>query len=289
MKNIIITGANSGIGFETAKHFAQNGDHVILAVRNLQKGANARDTILNEIENAHLDVQELNLSSLKSIKDFSEKILSAYTSLELLVNNAGVMTPPFEKTEDGFELQFGSNHLGHFALTGLLLPLFKQTDSARIVTLSSIAHRRGSIYFDNLHGDKGYNAMMFYAQSKYANLLFAKELDLRLKEHGIPVKSIAAHPGVSQTNLFQYGALTTPVLKPLLNLFVQPAEKGALSSIYAATSDKLLGGEYIGPDGFFNMKGKPTIEIPKSWVYNPETIKKLWKVSEELTGVNFEF
>ena len=200
------------------------------------------------------------------------------------------MIPPYGKTKDGFKLQFGSNHIGHFALTGLLLPLLKKTPGSRVVTLSSIAHRGASIDFDNLDGSKGYKAMKFYGQSKLANLLFAKELDNRLKLHGIETISVACHPGISNTNLFNLGKGETPkYMKGLMKLFSQPAAMGALPTIYAAADDSLNGGEYIGPDGRGNRKGYPAIEIPAPGVFNEVTMNRLWQVSEELTGVQFDF
>jgi NAD(P)-dependent dehydrogenase (short-subunit alcohol dehydrogenase family) len=289
-KRVVITGANSGIGFEDARYFAQKGAHVIMAVRNKQKGEEAAAAILKENPQVQLVVMALNLSDLNSVKDFVKAYSDKYDSLDILINNAGVMVPPYEKTKDGFELQFGTNHLGHFALTGLLLPLLKNTPNSRVVTLSSIAHRGAFIDFDNLDGSNGYKAMKFYGQSKLANLLFAKELDERLKQHQISTISLAAHPGISSTNLFKLGKKDAPrYLKALMNLFFQSADKGALPTIHAATDLNLKGGEYIGPDGIGNRKGNPAIETPASEVYNAETMRKLWEISEKLTGVTYPF
>jgi NAD(P)-dependent dehydrogenase (short-subunit alcohol dehydrogenase family) len=289
-KRVVITGANSGIGLEAAKVLVQNGAEVILAVRNEQKGLIAKETIVKENPKGSVLVMGLNLADLSSVREFAQNYRSRFDSLHILINNAGVMVPPYQKTKDGFELQFGTNHLGHFALTGLLLPLIRRTPNSRVVTLSSIAHRKATIFFDNLDGSKGYKAMKFYRQSKLANLLFAKELDNRFKQYGIASKSIACHPGISSTNLFKIGKNDAPVyLKALMNLFLQPADKGALPTIYAATETGLNGGEYIGPDGKGNRKGNPAIEIPASGVYNPETMKKLWGVSEKLTSVIYDF
>lgn len=290
-KRVIITGANSGIGFEAAKAFAQKGAEVILAVRNVQKGKQAIESIKKENPLATLVVMELNLSDLASVKDFAQSFSKLYNSLDLLINNAGVMIPPYQKTKDGFELQFGTNHLGHFALTGLLLPLLKKTPNSRVVTLSSLAHRGASIFFDNLDGSKGYKAMKFYGQSKLANLLFAKELDNQLKQHDISTISLACHPGISSTNLFKLGKKDTPpwYLMALMKVFLQSANMGALPTLYAATEKSLIGGEYIGPDGRGNRKGNPEIETPASGVYHPETMKRLWEVSEKLTGVSYDF
>lgn len=289
-KRMIITGANSGIGFEAAKALAQKGAEVILTVRNKQKGELAADSILRENPQASIKVMELNLADLSKVREFANNFRDSFHSLDVLINNAGVMAPPYQKTKDGFELQFGTNHLGHFALTGLLLPLLKNTTDSRVVTLSSLAHRRASILFENLDGSKGYKAMKFYGQSKLANLLFAKELDNKFKLNGISIKSIACHPGISSTNLFKVRKKDTSMyLKALMNVIFQPADKGALPTIYAATEESLNGGEYIGPDGKGNRKGNPAIETPVQGVYNPETMQKLWGISEEMTGVSYDF
>jgi NAD(P)-dependent dehydrogenase (short-subunit alcohol dehydrogenase family) len=289
-KRIIVTGANSGIGFEAAKDFSNRGAEVILAVRNEQKGKKAQEAILKENPQALVEVMILDLADLASIREFERNFRTRYQTLDRLINNAGVMVPPYQQTKDGFEMQFGSNHLGHFALTGLLLPLLKKTEGSRIVSLSSIAHRGGSIYFDNLDGAKGYKPMAFYRQSKLATLLFAKELDNRLKQHGITTISLACHPGISTTNLFKLGKRDAPeFMKKFATLFFQPADRGALPTIYAATEKGITGGEYIGPNGRGNIKGLPALETPAQEVYNPGTMKKLWEVSEKLTGVIYDF
>jgi NAD(P)-dependent dehydrogenase (short-subunit alcohol dehydrogenase family) len=287
-KIVIITGANSGLGLETAKYFVSTGNKIVMAVRNMSKGETAKKQLLELFPNATIDVLSLDLANLSSVHDFVDSFSQTYGSLDLLINNAGVMVPPYTKTKDGFELQFGSNHLGHFALTGLLLPFLERGNQPRVVTLSSIAHRGGTIDFSNLDGSKGYKAMKFYCQSKLANLLFAKELDDRLKRNGYKTISLAAHPGISNTNLFRIGKETTPwYIKPLMKLAGQPAEKGALPTIMAATDKQLVGGEFIGPDGVGNRKGNPTIEVPRKNVYHQETMKKLWDVSEQLTSVRY--
>ncbi len=289
-KTIIITGASSGIGQEAAKALANRGAQVILAVRNKQKGEKARELILQKYPDSSIEVMDLNLADLSSVRNFAESFKQGFDRLDILINNAGVMVPPYQKTKDGFELQFGTNHLGHFALTGLLLPLLKKTANSRVVTLSSLAHRGAHIYFNNLDGSKGYKAMKFYGQSKLANLLFAKELDNRLKQHGLSAKSVACHPGITSTNLFKIRRKDpSKILRSLMNVFFQPAEKGALPTIYAATEKSLTGGEYIGPDGKGNRKGNPALETPAAGVYNLDTMKRLWEVSENLTGVKFEF
>jgi NAD(P)-dependent dehydrogenase (short-subunit alcohol dehydrogenase family) len=287
-KVVVITGANSGLGLETAKYFVSTGYIVVMAVRNVNKGEAAKKELLQLFPKGNIEVLCLDLDSLLSVRDFVHTFSQQYDSLDLLINNAGVMVPPFSKTKDGFELQFGSNHLGHFALTGLLLPFLEKGEQPRVVTLSSIAHRSGTIDFNNLDGSKGYKAMKFYSQSKLANLLFAKELDDRLKRNGFKTISLAAHPGISNTNLFRIGKDNTPwYIKPIMKLVGQPAEKGALPTIMAATDKQLVGGEYIGPDGAGNRNGNPAIEIPRKNVYNQETMKKLWEVSEQLTSVSY--
>lgn len=289
-KIAIVTGGNSGIGLEAAKVFAERGARVVLAVRNTDKGKAAQEEIINEYPTAQIDVLKLDLADLSAVRSFAEAFKSRFNSLDLLINNAGVMTPPLSKTKDGFELQFGGNHLGHFALTGLLLPLLKKTPESRVVTVSSLAHKGASIDFDNLDGSKGYKAMKFYGQSKLANLLFAQELDKRLKQHGLPVKSFACHPGISATNLFKFGNRDAPkLLKGLANRLLQPPAMGALPTIYAATESSLRGGEYIGPDGKGQRKGYPALDTPHSSANDEAVSQKLWEVSEQLTGVTFDF
>jgi NAD(P)-dependent dehydrogenase (short-subunit alcohol dehydrogenase family) len=289
-KKVIITGANSGIGFEAAKALAKNGAEVIIAARDQQKGSSAVNSIKEEYPQASAEIMELDLADLTSVKEFARRFSSRFDRLDILINNAGVMIPPYQKTKDGFELQFGTNHLGHFALTGLLLPPLKKTPFSRVVTISSLAHRGASIYFDNLDGSQGYKAMKFYGQSKLANLLFAKELDNRLKQHGLSTISIACHPGISSTNLFKLGKKDAPrYIKALMDLMFQPAKMGALPTLYAATEKSLKGGEYIGPDGKGNRRGNPTLETPAAGVYHSETMQKLWEVSEKQTGVIFDF
>ncbi|WP_211655747.1 oxidoreductase [Planococcus alpniumensis] len=289
-KTAIITGANSGLGLETAKTFVRLGARVILAVRDLEKGKAAEQEIREESPKAPIEVMKLDLSDLESVRAFAETFISRFDSLDLLVNNAGVMTPPYAKTKDGFELQFGSNHLGHFALTGLLLPLLIHTENSRVVTLSSLAHRNAAIDFDNLDGSKGYKAMKFYGQSKLANLMFATELDKRLKQHGLSTLSIGCHPGISSTNLFKIGGREMPrIFKGLMNRYLQPPSMGALPTVYAATSSGITGGEYIGPDGKGQRRGYPTLEKPDPAVNDEAARQKLWNVSEQLTGVTFDF
>ncbi len=289
-KNAIITGANSGIGLEAAKVFAGRGAHIIMAVRNVDKGQAAREMILAENNDALVTVMKMDLADLESVRAFTDTYTQKYDSLSLLINNAGVMTPPYSQTKDGFELQFGSNHLGHFALTGLLLPVLTQTPKSRVVSISSLAHKGARIDFDNLNGANGYKAMKFYGQSKLANLLFAQELDKRFKEHNIQTLSLACHPGISATNLFKFGNQDAPqFMKSLMHRVLQPPALGALPTVYAATDSQLKGGEYIGPDGKGARKGYPTIDTPHASANDPAVAQKLWDISEKLTGVTFDF
>lgn len=289
-KTAIITGANSGIGFEAAKELAGRGAHVILAVRNMEKGLKARRAIIAETTHAEIEVMPLDVADLENIRFFSEQIKSRLLSLDLLINNAGVMMPPYSKTKDGFELQFGGNHLGHFALAGHLLPLLEKTPGSRIVTIGSLAHNRGSIDFDNLDGSKGYKAKKFYNQSKLANMLFAMELDRRLKRNGFQTISVACHPGISATNIFKVGKWDAPkALRNYANRFLQPPHMGALATVHAATDEGLTGGEYIGPDGKGAKKGFPALELPHPSALDEAVARKLWDVSEQLTGVKFDF
>lgn len=289
-KTAIITGANSGIGLEAAKVLAERGATIVMAVRDTEKGEAARQLILNDNKEASLSVMKLDLADLSSVRTFADSFKRQHNSLDLLINNAGVMTPPYSKTKDGFELQFGSNHLGHFALTGLLLPLLKNTPGSRVVSLSSLAHKGASIDFDNLDGTKGYKPMKFYSQSKLANLLFAQELDKRFKQYGLQSMSLACHPGISATNLFKFGKRDAPkFLKTLMHNFLQPPDMGALPTIYAATDPNLKGGEYIGPDGKGQRKGYPALDTPHASAGDEAVSRKLWEVSEKLTGVTFDF
>ncbi|TWT05323.1 SDR family NAD(P)-dependent oxidoreductase [Planococcus sp. CPCC 101016] len=289
-KTAIITGGNSGIGFETAKGLLAMGAKIILAVRNTEKGEMARAALLELYATEQIEIMQLDLADLQSIQSFAEKFQNSSDQLDLLINNAGIMAPPYAKTKDGFEMQFGSNHLGHFALTGLLLPVLAKTQNSRVITVSSRAHSRGTIDFDNLDGSKGYQAKKFYNQSKLANLYFALELDKRLKEHKLQTISVACHPGVSATNILKLGRWEIPFLfKNIANLFLQPPSMGALSTIYAATEPELIGGEYIGPLGQFQRKGYPAKGVPHFNATDQEVSRKLWELSEKLTAVAHPF
>lgn len=288
-KRIIITGGASGIGYSAAEVLASRGADLFIAVRNTVKGEKAASKIRTQYPAASVTVIHLDLGDLASVRQFASEFTGLSDRLDLLINNAGVMVPPYAKTKDGFELQFGTNHLGHFTLTSHLLPLLMATPLSRIVTVSSIAARRAKIQFNNLDGSKGYNPMTFYRQSKLSNLLFAMELQNRLERAGSSTISVACHPGISVTNLLSRGSgkETGAVMKWIMGIVAQPANKGALPTLYAATHPDLRGGEYIGPDGPGNTKGYPVLNNDPATLYKPELAAKLWEVSEALTGVRY--
>lgn len=288
-KKIIITGGARGIGLATSDALASRGADVFLAVRDIGRGEEAKSGIHERHPGSSVTVMHLDLSDLSSVRQFADDFTGRFDRLDVLINNAGVMLPPRRKTKEGVELQFGTNHLGHFALTSHLLPLLMATPLSRIVSVSSIAARRGSIDFRNLDGSRGYNPMTFYRQSKLANLLFAVELQHRLESAGSSAISVLCHPGISVTNLLSRGSgkETTRVLKMLMGIVAQSAEKGALPTLYAATHPDLRGGEYIGPDGPGNTRGYPVLTNDVTRIYKPDLAARLWEVSEELTGVIF--
>jgi NAD(P)-dependent dehydrogenase (short-subunit alcohol dehydrogenase family) len=285
----IVTGANSGIGLEAARELARAGAHVVMACRDTAKGDRAAATIRAAIPAAQLDVEALDLASLESVHTFAEGY--SHEHLDLLINNAGVMVPPYTKTADGFELQLGTNHLGHFALTGRLLDKLLATPRARVVTISSTAHKFGRINFDDPQSERSYRRWRAYGQSKIANLLFTFELDRRLREIDADVLAVAAHPGYSATNL-QFAATPSHIERlgsVVLNRVVaQSADRGALPTLYAATAD-IPGGSFVGPDGFQEMRGEPKVVTPVRAARDPETARRLWELSEQLTGVHFAF
>jgi NAD(P)-dependent dehydrogenase (short-subunit alcohol dehydrogenase family) len=285
----VVTGANSGLGLVTARELARRGARVVLACRNMEKGRTAEAEVAASCgSDPELELEELDLASLDSVREFAERFTERHDGLDLLINNAGVMATPRRHTADGFELHLGTNHLGHFALTGLLLPLMEGREDARVVTLSSNAHKtvRG-IAFDNLNGDRRYFRWNAYGQSKLANLLFALELDRRLRARGSTVKSLAAHPGYSATNLQSAAApIVDRLVMKLGNAVVaQSDEMGALPVLYAATEPGLEGGAYVGPDGIAEQRGHPKLVRPNRAARDPDTARRLWDVSEELTGV----
>jgi len=276
-RTVVVTGANSGLGLIAAREFGRAGAHVVLAVRNATKGAAAAATVPGSAE-----VRPLDLSDLASVGAFAD---AWDGELDILVNNAGVMAVPQQRTKDGFELQIGTNHLGHFALTNLLLPAI--TD--RVVTLSSFAHRTGRIRLDDLNWEHGrYGRWTAYGQSKLANLLFTRELQRRLTDAGSPVRALAAHPGYSSTNLQSHtgSGLQNAVMAVTNRVVAQSAEMGALPTLYAATMD-LPGDSYVGPGGLQEMRGHPAIAGRSSAALDDATAARLWELSEELTGVTF--
>jgi NAD(P)-dependent dehydrogenase (short-subunit alcohol dehydrogenase family) len=282
-KTVLITGANSGIGLEAARILAAHGAEVVLACRNKENGTRAVKSISAEHPEAAVSAMVLDLADLQSVKKFANAFKRKYETLDLLINNAGVMAPPKGETKDGFETQFGTNHLGHFALTGLLLDLLEETPGSRIITVSSLAHRFGRIAFRDLQSEKRYSPWQAYGQSKLANLMFAIELQRRLDECGSGTLSLAVHPGFSATNLQRYvpaGELLTPVLS-------QSAEAGAWPTVYAATQESLKGGEYFGPGRLLETRGLPKRARISRAARSRRVAKRLWDISEELTGVSY--
>lgn len=291
---IIITGANSGIGYEAARALAQRHAEVILACRSLEKGEAAADRIRSETPAVRLEVMPLDLADLASIRTFSDAFRATKARLDTLINNAGVMALPRRTTRDGFEMQLGTNHLGHFALTGQLLDLLLATPRSRVVNVSSIAHKFGTIRFDDLQGQKRYQKWGAYGQSKLANLLFTYELDRRLKEAGSDTISVACHPGWAATNLQQAGPrMSGSTLMQTLSawgnaLLAQDAAAGALPTVFAAV-EPLPGGEYIGPTRMMGWHGPPAVVEPASKARDAKVAARLWDESERLTGIHYDF
>jgi NAD(P)-dependent dehydrogenase (short-subunit alcohol dehydrogenase family) len=289
-RTAIVTGANSGLGLVSARELARRGASVVLACRNAEKGAAALEAISRVAPPARLELAALDLGSLASVQAFAEQFRSTHDGLDLLLNNAGVMAPPRQVTAEGFELQFGTNHLGHFALTGQLIGAMEGREDARVVTLSSLAHKMGRIDFDDLQSERRYNRWRAYGQSKLADLMCALELDRRLRAAGSTVKSLAAHPGYAATNL---QSAAVPTLDRIVMVFTnalaaQSADRGALPPLYAATEPGLEGGIYVGPDGIGELRGHPRQVSPNGAARDEQVAARLWEVSEELTGVRFE-
>ncbi|ACB93691.1 SDR family NAD(P)-dependent oxidoreductase [Beijerinckia indica] len=279
----IVTGGNTGLGFETARMLAAHGAKVVLAVRDVEKGGQAAARIAGDVA-----VQALDLTSLDSIRSAAADLRAAYPRIDLLINNAGVMYTPRQTTSDGFELQFGTNHLGHFALTGLLIDRLLPVPGSRVVTVSSTGHRiQAAIHFDDLQWERSYSRAGAYGQSKLANLMFTYELQRRLAPHGATI-AVAAHPGVSNTELIRNlpAAFRGPIrwLAPLLT---QKPEMGALPTLRAATDPAVLGGQYYGPGGWGEVRGYPKLVTSSADSYDQAVQRRLWTVSEELTGVTF--
>ena len=284
-RTFLVTGANSGLGYHTARQLARHGARVVLTARTEAKGQAAIDEIKTGQTDADLELRLLDLSDLDSVRAFAAALAEDKVTVDVLVNNAGIMMPPRTLTKQGNELQFATNHLGHFALTGLLLPSI--TD--RVVTVSSGMHRTGSIHFDDLTGERSYSPTSFYSQSKFANILFGLELDRRLRATGSKVGSLMAHPGYAATNLQNSGptGIANLLMKVGNVVMAQSAEMGALPQLYAATAPQAESGQYIGPDRMMEQRGHPTVVHPVKSAQDPATARRLWTLSEELTGVVF--
>jgi NAD(P)-dependent dehydrogenase (short-subunit alcohol dehydrogenase family) len=300
-KRVLITGANSGIGYHTALKLARKGAHVIFACRDRRRGETALARMEADSPGTHAELALLDLASLVSIHDFAATELAQHRPLHLLINNAGVMTPPRRmRTVDGFELQFGTNVIGHFALTALLMPALDRADHEssaerpRVVTIASIAHKRGRINFEDLQSARKYSPLGAYQQSKLANLLIAFELDRRLRVTNSGIMSVAAHPGVANTNLFQSGQYSAfensfrNLLGHVIGIVLNTDSEGALPTLYAATSVDAKDAGYYGPQGFQEMRGEevgPAKLAPQA--NDTASATRLWKICEELTGIKF--
>jgi NAD(P)-dependent dehydrogenase (short-subunit alcohol dehydrogenase family) len=289
-RTFIVTGANSGLGFEAARELARHRGTVIIAARNEAKGLGAVARIKAEQPSAAVEYRALDLADIESVRAFAASIVSGGVAVDVLINNAGIMFPPRRLSPQGFESQFATNHLGHFALSGLLYQTLRRGRAARVVTVTSNLHKGGSIHFDDLSGEKSYSPQAFYQQSKFANVLFGLELDRRLRAAGAPVKSMLAHPGYSATNLQSsaQSALMRAVMQIGNRLIAQSASIGALDELYAAVAPSAEGGKLYGPDGFREMRGHPVEVEPDSAARNEDTARRLWDLSERLTGVTWD-
>ncbi|MBS4102803.1 SDR family NAD(P)-dependent oxidoreductase [Tsukamurella paurometabola] len=286
----VVTGANTGLGFETARVLAQKGAEVVLAVRDTAKGAEAARRIAAVAPGATVRVQRLDLGSLAAVREAAAELRASTPRVDLLVNNAGVMYPPKQTTADGFELQFGTNHLGHFAWTAQVLDLLLDVPGSRVVTVASIAHRiRAAIHFDDLQWERSYDRVAAYGQSKLANLLFHYELQRRLEARGAErgTVALAAHPGIADTELVRNLPALLQKAQAVAPLFSHDAEHGALPQLRAATDPGALGGQYYGPDGLGERRGAPRVVTSSEQSYDLDLQRRLWAVSEELTGVAF--
>ncbi len=281
----IVTGGNSGIGYETVKALAHKGAIVIMASRNMDKAGQAADEIRATHPSGSVEVVQLDLNDLESVKEFAGAIMRRFERLDLLINNAGIMVPPYGKTKQGFETQFGVNHLGHFALTGLLLDMLLKTADSRIVNVSSLAHRFGQIHFDDLNWESDYKPGGAYGQSKLANLLFTYELQRRFKVADRDVVVAAAHPGWTETNLQAHAGR----MRFFNRFFAQEPPMGALPTLRAAVGEDVLSGDYFGPAGWMEMSGSPKRVKSNKQSHDHGVARKLWDISERLTGVNYHF
>lgn len=287
----VITGSTEGIGYEDALALSSSGWNVIMMGRNAQKGAQAIARIRYINPKANISFEKIDLADLSSIRAFASRMASKGQAIDLLINNAGVMTPPKRlETTDGFELQFGTNHIGHFALTAQLLPLLRKSQHARVVTVSSIANRAGIINFDDLQSKFSYAPGKAYSQAKLANLMFALELQRQSERHGWGILSMAAHPGVSRTNLLITGAgrwSVAGMARTFLPFLFQPSAQGALPTLYAATSPEAKGGVYYGPNKMNETRGFPSVAKIPAQAQDVNVSLKLWDISKELAKVEF--
>jgi NAD(P)-dependent dehydrogenase (short-subunit alcohol dehydrogenase family) len=285
----IVTGSNTGLGYETALVLASRGARVVMAVRDTAKGEAAAARLVGQIPRADVTVQPLDMGSLQSIRTTAAELKSAYPRIDLLINNAGVMYPPKQVTKDGFELQFGTNHLGAFALTGLLLENMLPVEGSRVVAVASIAHRiQAGIHFDDLQWERGYNRVAAYGQSKLANLLFTYELNRRLAARDEPTIAVAAHPGISNTELMRHiPGSGLPGFSALAGLVTNSPAMGALATLRAATDPQARGAQYYGPDGIRELRGHPKLVESSRQSHDQDVQGRLWTVSEELTGITY--
>jgi len=287
----VVTGSTEGVGFEDALALSSAGWNVIMMGRNPQKGAEAIARIHRMNPKAKVSFEKIDLANLSSITAFASRMISKEQAIDLLINNAGVMTPPKRiETADGFELQFGTNHLGHFALTAQLLPLLRKSTGARVVTVSSVANRAGQINFDDLQSKSSYSPMKAYGQAKLANLMFALELQRQSEKHGWGITSMASHPGVSRTNLLITGAgrwSFAGIMRTFFPFLFQPTAQGALPTLYAATSPNAKGGFYYGPGKMGETRGFPSIAKIPAQAMDLTVSSKLWEVSQQLAKVEF--
>ena len=291
-KIIVVTGGNSGLGYESVKAFASKGAEVILASRSTEKGEEARAEILKAVPEGKIKVMQLDLGDLESVRNFASAFKKSHKKLDVLLNNAGIMMTPYFTTKDGFEGQLGTNHLGHFALTGLLLDTMLKTKGARVVNVSSGAHKRGEVDFNNLQFENGrdYSPMKAYGRSKLSNLLFTYELQRKLEAAKKDTIAAAAHPGVAMTNLARHmeGRFLFKILTPLFKRMAQDQAMGALPQIRACVDPEVKGSEYYGPDGKREYKGYPVVVPSNEASHNLGDAARLWEESEKLTGVRFE-
>ena len=290
-KVIIVTGGNSGLGFESVKAFAGKGASVVLTSRNMQKGEDAKTEILKAHPDSKVEVLELDLMDLESVEAFVKQFEIKYDRLDVLLNNAGIMTTPYFKTKDGYEGQMGTNHLGHFALTAQLMKMIKATPGSRVVNVSSGGHRFGKMDFDNLlfEDGKDYSPMKAYGRSKLSNLLFTYELERQFESSGIKAIAVASHPGGSRTNLDRHvkGKIWFKLIWPIFRLTTMGQAQGALPQIRASVDGEVKGGQYYGPHR--NMTGYPVVVKSNQASHNMADARKLWEMSEELTGISFDF